>query len=193
MLKKLIFISSLMLLCVFGRVWADSNGMLLNDDSIGGHYIDVSIKELYSRKYIQDYSLLISNESDPRNILISGGYEILDYVRKLRNKAFLRPKIGIFMADFLDQTALGLGIGGVYHLPKSEKRKYDTIAEVILAPRITSFIDGTHMLAFRAQINYPLPQNTEFNFGYRNIAIGIEKRSEKSFEQGLYIGLTTYF
>lgn len=175
-----------------GPLQASSNGLFLNDDTAGIHYVGNINDSIVSNSRL-DAGALYSQGPDPRNLLFSAGLELNNYNINFDNQSQLIPKAGLFWADFLDANVTAFGAGGLYRLPQTEERKYDVWAELLAAPAITTFTRGKYLWSLKLQLDYPLTKEATANLGYRKIMIKLEDEREDAFDQGFYIGLSTQF
>ncbi len=196
---KYILISAL--IAPISSVFAASSGLLINNDSVKAYYLGDANNHL-PRHSRQQYSLDFSKEPDPRNFLLLADAELLDYLRPLKKGNSLTPKIGAFLADFNNQYVLALAGGAIFRQPANETRKYDLLSELLIAPHLSNHSDTTAhpwgidlgwSWSFKLQLNYPLADDAEFNFGVRAIQMRIDKHNHDSFETGPYIGLSSHF
>ncbi len=182
-------------------VLAASSGLLISTDSVKAYYLGNANNYLprYSR---QQFSLILSKEPDPRNFLFIADAELLDYQRILKKDRTFTPKIATFLANFKNQSLLALGGGAIFRQLPNETRKYELLSELLIAPHISNQgntgrqpwrIDMKWSWSFKLQLNYPLADNTEFNFGVRSIHMRTSKQDNQSFETGLYIGLSSHY
>lgn len=189
------------LIAPVANVFAASSGLLINSDGVKAYYLSEANNKLprYSR---QQYSLDFSKEPDPRNFLLMADVELLDYRHPMEKGNSLTPKIAAFLADFQDQYFLALAGGAVFRQPPNDQRKYELLSELLIASYLGGQSDtSSHPWAsdlswswsFKLQVNYPLPDNTEFNFGVRSIQMRIDKQHHDSFETGPFIGLSSHF
>ena len=104
--------------------------------------------------------------------------------------------------NFQDQHLLALGGGAIFRQPSNELRKYELFSELLLAPHISNHSDTSNhpwdikvkwSWSFKLQANYPLADDTEFNFGLRAIQMRVDNQRHDSFETGPYIGLSSHF
>jgi len=189
------------LIAPVANVFAASSGLLINNDSVMAYYLGEA-NNLLPRHSRQQYSLILSKEPDPRNFLLAADAELLDYQKPLKKDRSLTPKIAAFLANFHDQNLLALGGGAIFRQLPNETRKYELLSELLIAPHISNHSDtGSHpwsvdikwSWSFKLQANYPLADDTEFNFGLRAIHMRTDKQHNESFETGPFIGLSSHF
>lgn len=179
---------------------ASSAGLLLSDDSVEIDY-RTNKKPFYRQETLQRFSLMYSQEPAPRNFLLRGDLEFIQHSGMLAKAYPLRPKIGLLALNTETQTISGIPLGAILRFPVSEKRPFDGLIEAFFSPLFGNAITNDWptdyqlpwIMGMRMQINYPLPEDTEINFGYRNIRMKIDRDPVKTFEQGFFLGLTSHF
>lgn len=192
MLKFYRFILLSVLIAPFSQSLADSAGLVLGLDSVEIYYNNATTEKLLKNTR-QNYSLMYSQESAPRNLMLSADFELLKYSRPLKKNYIWGPKIGTYLADF-NESNLAAVSGGVYfRRPAKENQKFDYLTELLYAPQITSFIKGEYLWSFKFQVNYSLPDNAELNLGYRKMQIKLDGQPVDSFETGVFVGLSARF
>ncbi len=169
---------------------AASTGLLMNDDSVLLHHIASPNVMLLHTTY-QEYSLMYSNEPDPRNLMISGSFETENYAWKFKEDQSITPRVTGIAMDFWDRNVLAVAGGAIYRY-KPKDQKYHFVAEGYGSPRLTTFIRGNFIWAARFQANYHIDKQIEVNLGYRSINVELERRFYDGFERGLYFGISYY-
>ena len=171
---------------------ANSAGLILNSDSVEVYYNDAASDKVLKNTRKQ-YTFMYSQESAPRNLMLSVDAELLKYSKPLKKSYLWGPKVGMYLADFNDNNLLALA-GGVYlRRPASAAQKYDFLTEILYAPQLTSFIKADYLWSIKFQWNYPLPDEAELNVGFRTIQIKMDQQQRDSFDTGLYLGLSKRF
>jgi len=182
-------------------VFAASTGMLINDDSVKAYYLGDANNTLI-RNSRQQYSLIYSNETELRSMLLMADTELLDFQRPLGKGNTLTPKIATFLADFRNQYLLGLGGGAIFRRPPNEIRKYELMGELLVGPYASNQSDANTAgsattvkwsWSFTLQASYPIADDSKLNFGVRVIQMRAGQQYNESFETGPYIGLSSHF
>lgn len=189
-LLKFLIGSALLAICT--PVLANSSGLLLNNDSVQVYYQSDDSDILWKRSR-QQFNLIYSQEANPRDLLLSIDAEPLDYKQPLLTNIYWGPKLAAHLASFEDENLFAVAAGIYVRHPAQEEYDFDFVTELLVAPRLTNFISGEWLWSFKAQINLPLPDNAELNFGFRKIQIKLDGNRSQSFETGLYAGLSRYF
>lgn len=186
------FLAIYALLAISTPVLANSSGLLLNDDSVQVYYQSNDSDTLWKHSR-QELSLIYSQEANPRDLLLSMDVEPLDYRQPLLTNIYWGPKLAAHIASFEDENLIAAAAGIYIRHPAQEEHDFDFVTELLVAPQMTNFISGEWLWSFKAQINLPLPDNAELNFGFRKIQIKLDDKRSQSFETGLYVGLSRHF
>lgn len=191
MLKQII-IAPLVLLTPLS-VQASSTGLFLNDDSVQLLYIgDPAIR--FGNEFRLAYNLIYSQEAAPRDWLAGAEIELSEYAWRFPQSQTLTPRVDLLAIDFTDYRFPAAAIGAAYRLaPMPPERKFEVVAEATVAPPLTTFGKGKLLWTFKAQLNYPVADNADLNFGYRSLTMKLLNDHEDGFERGLYFGITTLF
>jgi len=188
---RLILILALASTCATAQ--ARTRGMIINDDSVQLSYL-TEANDVLPYRSRQGYSLIVAKERDPRNLLLSTDAELLEFERPFMQTRTFSPKVGLAFTDYLDHTFLALSGGAILRQPPDKIRKYSLLAEFMAGPHLHDWSKSLEWTwSLRAQINYPLADDVEFNFGLRRIVMKLENRHRDSFETGLYIGLSSRY
>lgn len=188
-IKKLIILT---LLSPLGTALAQSHGLLINDDSVELRYHS-DANDLLRYHTRQEYSAMVAKQGEPRSFHFRADSELLDYTRPFKQRWTMAPKLGVTFSDFLDHRFFAIAAGGVLRRPADPLRKYELLTEMMLGPSDWKIAEGW-VWSFKAQVNYPLPDDAEFNFGFRRIDMRVDRGyHHTSFETGLYLGLSKRF
>jgi len=179
---------------------ASTSGLILSDDSVEIDY-RTQVLPIQQQEAIRHYSLMYSQEPAPRNFLLVADLELTQRGTMVSQTYPLRPKIGILAFNNEEETITGVPLGAILRFPVNEKRNYDGLVEAFLSPLFADPITNDWpanyqlpwIMGIRMQLNYPLPEQAEFNLGYRNIRMKINRDRIKTFEQGVFFGITTHF
>jgi hypothetical protein len=200
MLNKISITAMALLLAMSAPAQAGSNGLLLNDDSAQIHLRNegepgplFGIEALDEYEVHQAYSVIYSQEPDPGNFLLSAEIEFPGYVWEIEERQSLTPRVDLLFADFMNYYLTAVAVGASYRLAPSETRSFDIQAEATLAPQLTTFGKGKFLWTFKTQLNYPITDKVQLNFGYRSITMKLLNNYADGFERGLYFGVTTLF
>ncbi len=173
-------------------VLANSSGLLMNDDSVQIFY-QTNNNDTVWKFARQEYSLTYSQESNPRDLLFSADAEPRDLSRTLLKNYLWGPKLALHVANFDDDNLVAAALGIYLRHPAKDEHDFDFVTELMAAPQMTSLIDGKWLWSFKSQINLPLADDAELNFGFRKIQIKLDDKRSHSFETGLYLGLSRRF
>lgn len=192
----------LALVCTLANVNAiagTSAGLSLNADGPRVHYNRslIDYPQAWTKPlglHHQHLSILLSQESSHRNLLISGALALVKYGKTFGNNHSINPRVYLFLADLFKTTTVAAAAGATYLVPARQYTwlHFDLKTEVFLAPSVLTRGEIDYLWGADLQATYPLPQNNELSFGYRKIETSLNHRPD-TIEQGLYIGLTTYF
>ncbi len=186
------FILISVLMTPFSQLMADSAGFMLAADSVEIYYNNAITEKLFKNTR-QNYSFMYSQESSPRNLMLSADFELLKYSRPLKTNYLWGPKIGTYLADYNESSVAAVSGGVYFRRPAKDQKKFDFLTELLYAPQITSFTTAEYMWSFKFQVNYALPDNAELNLGYRKIMIKLDDQPVDSFETGVFVGLSARF
>ncbi len=179
---------ALSLLITAGLAQAASTALLINDDSVMLHHISDPNVMLLHTTY-QEYTLMYSQEPDPRNLMATGSFESENYAWKPKKDHSVTPRATLIAMDFLDRNLIALAGGAVYRYTP-EKKKYNGVTEFYASIKPTTFAQGHFVWGIRAQANYQFDERLSVNFGYRNINVETAGYFYDGFERGLYFGMT---
>lgn len=191
MLKIISIAATGLLLAAAIPAQASATGLLLNDDSVELHHSREPA--LFGREVHQSYTLLYSQEPDPRNLLLRAEFELQDHLWEFMDNQSLAPRVDLLFVDFMDERFAAAAIGASHRLAPSESHSFEIQTEITLAPPLTTMDKGKYLWSFKSQLNYPLTDNVELNVGYRSITMKLLNNYEDGFERGLYFGVTTLF
>lgn len=193
---------ALLSLLVNQSLRADAAGLNLSTDGPMAHYLRPNVE--YDNRWAgwlglhqQRLSLLTSQESARRNLLLRASAELLDQRFTLPwTEIGLTPRAILIAANLFgaDMVALAGGISHAAPKGRFEYIPFDLTLDAFFAPKITTFSNRNHYLwGWRLQADFPLPNNNELNLGYRDINTSLNGAGARTIERGLYLGLTTYF
>jgi len=180
---------------------ANSAGLNLNPDGPGIHYTRPNVE--YSQPWTRQLGLhqqrleaLTAQQPDGRHLLLAGIVELNKYSGQWPDRqTTLTPTLRLIGANIFSHRLLAVAAGGNYRLAKGalDFLPADLLFDAYLSPRLTTFGSANYLWGTSIQANFPLPQNNEFNIGYRAIKSSLDKEGRKPIAQGLYLGLTTLF
>lgn len=184
----------------FATSQASSTILSFSDDSAEVNY-QTNIKKFAQQDTRQRYSLIYSQEPAPRNFLLTASVEFTQHSYMVARLYPLRPTLGILVLNMDEQTINAIPLGAILRFPINEKRRFDGLIETFAAPLFANAITNDWptnyqlpwIMGIRLQLNYPLPEDTELNFGYKNIRMKIDRNPIKAYEQGFFLGITNHF
>ncbi len=179
---------------------ARSTNLIFSDDSAEIGY-QTDLKKFAKQETLQRYRLLYSQEPAPRNFLLTATAEFTQRSYMVAKLYPLRPTLGFLALNMDDQTINTIPLGAILRFPINEKYLYSGLIEAFASPLFANAITNDWpidyqlpwIMGLRLQFNYPLPENTEVNFGYRNIRMKVDRNPIKTYEQGFFLGITNYF
>lgn len=192
MLKNIAITVATLLLAATAPAQASSTGLLLNDDSIQIHHISEPAPLLGIETRLA-YNFLYSQEPDPRNLLLSAEIEFPEQAWVFWDNHSLTPRLDLMAIDFMDRRFAAAAVGASYRIAPSDWHSFDLLTEATVAPQLTTLDKGKFLWTFKTQLNYPIAENIDLNFGYRSITVKLLNNYIDGFERGLYFGITTYF
>jgi hypothetical protein len=171
---------------------ADTAGLNINEDGIEIHY-QKQLIEYKEYRILPTYSFLYSQETWPHTLLLRADGEIISFTHTFGDGYTAAPKVIALIADYRNNDIIAPAIGGVAHFPKGGKIPFDIDADVFWAPPPFALIDGQFLWGMSIQGHYPLPQDNELRFGIRKINASTKQGPHGSLEQGIFIGLASFF
>ncbi len=191
-MKNIALFTTLLLLASPAAAAASSTGLLLNDDSVLIDHISNPMT-LRNIELQPSYSLLYSQEPDPRNLLLSAKFELPQKGWRFLDNHSIAPRVDLMAADFMDYFLSAVAGGIIYRRAATESYPFNILAEATLAPQLTTMGRGKFLWTFKTQLNYPITPDVELNVGYRSITMKLLNNYEDGFERGLYFGITSYY
>jgi hypothetical protein len=199
--RRLILI--LCLIIPLPAAWAQKAGLYLSNDSVEAYSLS-DANDMLPRHSRQQYSLAVSSETYPRNILLRADAELVDNEFPFKLGGTMTPKVLLSAADFFDHRFIGIGGGAVLRNPPTEERHYELVTEVFIAPHLSDYndsksfpwhVDFAWTWGFKIQANYTLPDadNAEINLGFHRTQLDIRYHKPASFDTGIFFGLTSRF
>ena len=193
--------SAFALLCLLSfiappKAMARAVGMDIAADGASLHYQGTPAKRKRGGRwgqYTPRYQLFYAQATAPRNLLVSADAELHRLSKTFADRYQLRGKTYLFAADYHEQRALALGIGGILRAPPRQRWPLAMQLELFGAPQFTTLIHGNYLWGVTVQGDYPLPDNNTLNVGFRKIKMGVSDISPSSFQNSVYFGLTSHF
>ena len=192
---------SLIALLIITSLWttpsrAASNGLAINDDGLELRYT-TNVREkrpAWGGPMIYHYTLLTSQESAPRNIMLTGTADLHKWRKHWEEKQMiLIPRAELNVLEFFDRKFFAPGVGLALHKRLPSLGPYELRSSFKLAPGFTVTGAGGTVWGATASLHRPFLDNLELYAGYRFIRADTNTRSSTDFEKGLYVGIGHFF